>query len=299
MMEFVNERMFFAFSDPGGAKPILALASMLQKNNEIFICSNRNYDFYDEFQLNVKVIHTSILAEVMESFNPSIIINGTSYTTDFETTVINIGNKKGLETNSFVDNWSNFLLRFTQFNELVLPNKVWVLDEAASANALKEGIEKQKIFVLGFNPYWKYLEKWKPTFSKQKIYEQHNLDFGKEYVYFVPDPLTNVGGIEKFGFDEYTSTNDLITFYKDFNFIFKLHPNQDLNIMALFAGQKITFITDNVFHNHLIYFSHEVVSFFSNVLVEAKILGANPKRYLKGLKIEDPFEDKSIDIAFW
>ena len=51
MMEFVNERMFFAFSDPGGAKPILALASMLQKNNEIFICSNRNYDFLMSFNL--------------------------------------------------------------------------------------------------------------------------------------------------------------------------------------------------------------------------------------------------------
>ena len=39
MMEFVNERMFFAFSDPGGAKPILALASMLQKNKmKIYYC---------------------------------------------------------------------------------------------------------------------------------------------------------------------------------------------------------------------------------------------------------------------
>jgi len=297
-MEFVNERIFFAFSDPGGAKPILALASMLLKNNEIFICSNRNYDFYEEFQLNVKVIEASLLTEVMETFNPSVIINGTSYTTDFETTVISIGNKKGIDTNSFVDNWSNFLVRFTQFNDLILPRKVWVLDEAALANALKEGIDKQRISVLGFNPYWKYLEKWKPTFSKQKIYEQYNLDFDKEYVYFVPDPLTNVGGIEKYGFDEYTSTNELISFYRDFNFIFKLHPNQNKNIMETFHVQKITFINDNVFHNHLIYFSHEVVSFFSNVLVEAKILGANPKRYLKGLKIEDPFGDKSIEIAF-
>ncbi len=298
MIDFRRERILFVFSDPGGAKPILALADILGNDNKIFVCSNREYDFYNEFDAEVNIVNVDGVNNIFENFNPTIVITGTSYTTNFELIALKCAIDKRIDSYSFVDNWSNFVVRFMLDGHLVIPKKIWVIDEKAFLNAAYEKIHKSSIEVLGYNPYWKYLQNWKPKFTKEEIYDHYNLDKGKDFIYFVPDPLSNVGGLVKFGFDEYSSTPEIYEFYKDLNFIFKLHPNQDLRIKECFADLKITFVLDNIFHNHLMFYSKVVVSFFSNALMEAKILGVNPQRYLKGLKVNDPFEDKSIEVIF-
>ena len=78
----LNGKGLFVFSDPGGAKPLLALVTLIKNNlNDYRIISDRKYDFYDEFGLNVHV--PNILSD-FDNFKPDFLFTGTSYTSKLE-----------------------------------------------------------------------------------------------------------------------------------------------------------------------------------------------------------------------
>ena len=77
-----NKRGLFVFSDPGGAKPILGLITLIKKELKNYrIVSDRTYSFFKEFNLEVNKpnIHDDI-----DNFNPDFIFTGTSYTSKIE-----------------------------------------------------------------------------------------------------------------------------------------------------------------------------------------------------------------------
>ena len=81
----------FVFSDPGGAKPILALLTIIKKNlDDFIIISDRKYDFYNEFELNVQLPD---IASDFENFKPDFLFTGTSYTSKLELKYIERSNK--------------------------------------------------------------------------------------------------------------------------------------------------------------------------------------------------------------
>ena len=87
-----NNRGLFVFSDPGGAKPLLGLITLIKKNLKDFrIVSDRTYSFFKEFNLEVNKPNIN---DDIDNFNPDFIFTGTSYTSKIELEYLKKSKKK-------------------------------------------------------------------------------------------------------------------------------------------------------------------------------------------------------------
>lgn len=301
-MKQLEGRVLFVFSDPGGAKPCLALIEEYNLKNVIAL-SDRQYHFYDDFKTKV-IIASSNFEKLVDSINPDIIFTGTSYTSEIEKQFIRIARNRNIVCVSFVDHWTSMLARFQHTNhELLFPDQVWVIDERAKQIAIEEGIDKDRINISG-NPYHNWLKKWKPLISKDFFYSQIGLiNSNKKILLYAPDPLSNVDGISKFGFNEITATKSLIKLFDKYQtelnsyvVFVKAHPNQNRKKLEnLFKNcQQFYLLPEKIDTNTIIYFSDIVIGFFSSLLIEASILGKPVLRYFYKQPKYDPFMDLNV-----
>jgi hypothetical protein len=282
----------FVFSDPGGAKPILALAKANINNlSEVLIISDRKYEFYDIF--NLKVNNADELPyQILTSFRPNFVITGTSYTSKIELDFINISNQFKIPTFSFVDHWTAVFERFRYGENIILPQKILVVDERAKTLLINQEVCSKKIIVFG-NPYHKYLKKWKPTISKKDFFNKIGIyDINKKIILYAPDPLSNIDGKKIYGFDEIDTTielqNILYSLLDKYQFILNPHPNQDFNKINKIIDSRIILLDKGIDVNHLIYYSDLVIGMFSNILIEATIMNKKVIRFFKNSKSIDP-----------
>ena len=102
-----NKRGLFVFSDPGGAKPILALV-YLNRIKNCKLISDRHYDFFSDFNLNVEAYELEKEYSIINEYKPDYIFTATSYTSNIELkfismsrTNINTSINIDLKTNDF------------------------------------------------------------------------------------------------------------------------------------------------------------------------------------------------------
>lgn len=304
--ERLKGRILFIFSDPGGAKPCLALADAVGVN--ALVLSDRDYPFYKDFQCSVKLISKSYtyLEEIIHNFRPDLIFTGTSYTSNIENSAISIGKKSGVSTTSLVDHWTSISDRFKTDSGYNFPNEVWVMDHNAQQTAINEGIDKKSIYISG-NPYHIWLAKWRPKRSKKLFLKKTiEIDPKKKIVLFAPDPLSNVNGLNTYGFDEYTSSRQIIDCVENcsekekesFQILVKLHPNQKTEpIQRIFKGaQNFSILPPLVDLNEYLFFSDLVIGFFSSVLIEASVMNRLVIRFLVKEAKNDPFLSLNLGV---
>lgn len=301
----LHGKALFVFSDPAGAKAVLAQAYFLQKQNllaDFRIISDRKYNFYEDFSLEV-LPYKEGDELLLKSFRPDFIFAGTSYTSKIELKFIKQAQSQDIFTIAFIDHWTNFRSRFVWNDEVIYPDEIWVIDEEAKKLALEEGLDAKKIQVRG-NPYYNFLRNWKPTIQKGAFLENLGLPKSASYILYVPEPLSQVGGIEKYGFDEFEILEQIVSelsgqYLLDLkNFLLiKLHPNQNKNIFTQRLRQisssclQIKVLEDaNI--NLLMFYADSVIGLFSNALLEGKLIGANVVRLMpKRCKI-DPLRNQ-------
>lgn len=305
---FKNQRVLFVFSDPAGAKALLAFSD-LNKNiiDESLSISNRHHSFFMDFDTEVEIVanDTNTLTELINSFKPNIIFTATSYPIGIEFNCIKIAKKiKGITTISFVDHWTNFIIRYTNDDNTILPDKIFVVDKVAEKNACEEGIPSNIIDVIG-NPYYTYLKKWVPKISKIDV--EKLISDRTKYLLFAPEPLSVFKLEKKYGFNEFQVLflimNTLSELENEEGYhspilVFKCHPNHDVEVVKnkiqdLFPKvqvDKVVVLTDaNINLNELMYYSESVLGIFSNSLVEASMLGKRTAQILVLL------EDKNLN----
>lgn len=307
MMEFLLEnRGLFVFSDPGAAKAVLALVRQLKgKGMPVYkVISDRNHAFYSQFGIEVEVISSNKPDHLIESFSPDYIFTGTSYTSVLEVNCLSFAKRNKIPSYSFIDHWTSLKNRFRLKDEYVFPENVLVVDEKAYNLAKLEGIPAGLLKIFP-NPYYNQLQNWKPAVSKEIFLKRNGLDdFQGKIISYLPEPLSNVGGISQYGLDEYYCLEFLYQTtlsLKDKKFILlvKPHPNQDkekINEKVLFLARngKVWLKTIEEDINTLIYYSDLVVGIFSNALVEASFFHKPIFRILKGLTIADPLASMSV-----
>jgi hypothetical protein len=295
----LNGSGLFVFSDPGGAKPLLALVKLFEKQLKNYkIISDRDYSFFQEFRLNVEKPN---IDSDFNKFNPDFLFTGTSYTSKLELNYIERAKHENIISYSFVDHYTDILKRFIKDGKIVLPNKILVLDKSAKKIACDEGIQNSQIDILN-NPYHQYLKQWKPGssvdifFSKNKISKKNIITIGL-------DPLSNAGGIKKFGSDETIVLKKILMSLKRFELndtiiIIKSHPNQNINlIQEVIDDFKLdVLLIEKIDTKVLIFLSEIVIGIFSNFLIEAKIMKKNIIRFTQNLK-HDPLLKKNIGIV--
>jgi len=296
----LNGSVMFVFSDPGGAKPCLSLIEENQLVNVMAI-SDREYSFYKDFKTNVNIINCGF-EQITDTFKPDLIITGTSYTSSIERQFIKIARKKKIPCYSFVDHWTNISKRFLdEENYLILPDKIWVIDERAELIALAEGVDRSKIVVSG-NPYHDWLRQWKPDIEKSDFLNNLGLNNEKlKILVYAPDPLTNISGHDIYGFDELSATtiiSELLDNYhqelKNWLFLVKCHPNQNRKKLSEVISDRFFILPDDVDTNTTIYYADVVMGFFSSFLIEASIMNKPVIRFLPKEVINDPIIDLNI-----
>jgi hypothetical protein len=296
-------RAVFVFSDPGGAKPLLALAdSLYGKLSEIRLISDREYSFYEGF--NVKVNKPDATAyDTLQKYMPDFVLTATSYTSQIELNYIEAAKGLSIPVYSFVDHWTSIRERFNFEGKEFLPDQILVIDEKAKLIGINQGVSSDILNVFG-NPYYEYLRNWKPSISKSKFLTSIGVeDVGKKIVVFAPDPLSNIGGIGKYGFDEFSATekiNIVVDKLTDvYQFIIKPHPNQHTEILKKIVHPDFTLISSDTDTNILIYHSNIVIGFFSNFLIEASLFKKIVIRFLPELKVADPLSDSQIGTLIY
>ena len=297
-----NGTTVFVFSDPGGAKPCLSLIE-LNKLTNVVVVSDRKYSFYKDFNVRVRFLNKGF-EKFIDEVQPKLIFTGTSYTSNIEKEFISIAKIKNIPCYSFVDHWTRISDRFKYRNgKTTLPDKIWVIDERAKQIAIEENIEENKIVVSG-NPYHSWLKNWKPNISLEDFYREIKLeDKGRKLLVYAPDPLSNIEGFEKFGFDELAATSFLVKLFsenssdlRDWLVLVKPHPNQDTEKLSKIINQHDMFymLPGNMNVNLIIYYSDLVMGFFSSFLIEADVMGKPVLRFLdKEIKF-DPIAELRI-----
>jgi UDP-N-acetylglucosamine 2-epimerase len=301
----LSGNILFVFSDPGGAKPCL---SLIEENNLLnaIVVSDRQYSFYKDFKTSVKVIYHNF-EQVIEAVKPDLIFTGTSYTSDIEKQFIKIAKIKKIPCYSFVDHWTSISNRFVNaIGELVLPDKVWVIDERAQQIAIRDGIDKTKIVISG-NPYHDWLRNWKPSISKEVFLKQLGLQhMKKKLLLYAPDPLSNANGLEIYGFDELSATSTLTKIFKkhqkelkEWKVLIKVHPNQDREKLFRLIEEHETFyiLPEETDANASIFYADIVMGFFSSFLIESFIMNKPVLRFLKEKSKPDPISELNIGMV--
>jgi len=87
--------------------------------------------------------------------NPSAyqnVVTGTSWSTNLERRVIRWAREKGIPSQTFLDHWINYRVRFLENGELILPDRLYVYDDMAKERAETE-LGHQDVHIVE-NPYW-------------------------------------------------------------------------------------------------------------------------------------------------
>ena len=300
---FRGKRGIIVFSDPAGAKACLAIAKNLN-SNDVIVMSDREYDFYIDFGVNVISSLNKNINEFIVSYKPDFIFTGTSYPEKIELKFIELANKNKVQSFSFVDHWINIKRRFFSEGTLIYPSEIWLIDEEAKQKALQVNIPEELIKITG-NPYYEYLRNWRPNLSKEGLCKKLNLKPSSKYILYAPEPLSAFNLQEKYGFDELSGLIHLEeglkkSGLKNYYILVKGHPNQDDDIFLKYIDKtkvNIKYLRDDNI-NELIYHSEIVAGYFSNSLIEAKIMNKKIIRILIDLdsNIQDPFLYKNVGI---
>lgn len=296
-MNELKGRGLFVFSDPGGAKPLLALAEKLKSQlTAVKIISDRSYSFYSSFSNPVEI--TTDVIQTINDFAPDFIVNGTSYTSTLELRSLREGISKGIPSFSFVDHWTSIKERFMLDGELVTPDTILLVDEKAKNLALDKGFESSQLVVFG-NPYHQYLQTWSPAISKEAFLRGLGIeDLNKKFIVYAPDPLSNVNGIGIYGFDEISATKQILELTKllreNYFLILNPHPNQALDRIQKLIGDQMLITPPGTDTNTLMYYADAILGFFSNFLIEATILGKKVFRFFPAPAAKDPLNNMNI-----
>lgn len=301
-----DSKILIVFSDPGGAKPCLSIASELSDKN-FMVVSDRNYSFYQDFGIDVKVLQNlNELNEIITSFMPSLILTGTSYTSSIEKKTIADAKRRGIKVLSFIDHWTSMLGRFRDDEGTVtFPDGIYVIDQNAKNLAVEEGIPLELLNIYP-NPYHSWLKKWKPKVIKEDFINSLQISHSKKIALFAPDPLSNIDGVATYGYDELTALKILlvliessITLKEDYHFLFKPHPNQKLEDIEETLRHQSNFdiLPQSIDANESIFFSNCIVGFFSSILIEADLMGKKVIRFIPKTSLKDPFRSLNLGVV--
>ena len=106
MINEIKGKGLFVFSDPGGAKPILSFI-FNKKVKNYMVVSDRKYNFFSDFNINVETYDLNKENEIINEYNPDYIFTGTSYTSKIELKFISLAKKLNISTYSFIDHYTD------------------------------------------------------------------------------------------------------------------------------------------------------------------------------------------------
>lgn len=299
----INKKGLFVFSDPGGAKPLLAFIKNY-KLKDFKVISDRYYNFFLDFEINVNNFKNDDIEKIINDFDPDYIFTGTSYTSNIELRFIDKAKSLGVDTFSYIDHYTNYKERFVLDDSYVFPNNIILIDKIAEKIAIKSKLSAHSNLIVINNFYHDFLRNWAPKTKRENFLKNYSFKSDDKIIVFAPDPLSNINGKDKYLFDETDIWNDLAQVLKEINsekivVIIKFHPNQDRDILIKAINNnnyKNIIFFDQKNSIDLLYHSDLVVGMYSSILVESDVLKKKIIRHFPPNPMIDPLLDLDIGL---
>ena len=298
-----KNRGLFIFSDPGGAKPLLAFIKN-HKLKDYKVISDRIYDFFLDFGINVINFKNENIKKIIKDFNPEYIFSGTSYTSKIELRFISEAKKLNIDTYSYIDHYTNYNERFILNNQYVFPKNIILIDKIAEKIAIKTKLSDHSNLIVINNFYHDFLRNWTPKTQRKTFLNNYHIKSDEKIIVFAPDPLSNINSKKKYLFDENDVWNDLVTVLRKINsdkliIVVKFHPNQNIETLSntIYKNNyKNVFFYEQNNSIDLLCHSDIVIGMFSSILVEANVLKKSVIRYFPKSLMIDPLLSLNIGL---
>lgn len=178
---------------------------------------------------------TSIMQQILKIEKPDIVVTTVPYR--MEKAAVLEAKKLGIKT-VFIHDWY-----FIQKNELY--NNIYihfVMNDIAKKELMSYGIDENKIFITGQPAFDYLLQPFDSSLSE--IYEEIGVNIGKKNLVWFMDNSPTLNPIEV------QEVEKAVRYFKNFNFIIKLHPNEEkiekfMNIFNKYNNVKVLHKYDN------------------------------------------------------
>lgn len=222
----MNSNIAVVCHDAGGAEIV---SSLLRRQN--IKC---NYALFGPalpiFQRKIDGINNQTISAAL--CDVDLLICGTSKPSTYELEAIVLAHSRGIKSISVIDHWINYRERFFLVNQLIIPDEIWVVDEAAKQLA-SEMLPEFNISLIT-NPYKEdFLEEL--AVAKQQELNSSRGNDGKTVLY-VTEPTSehaerNYGDARHWGYTEQEAVNYFFENIKDVSpdinkVIIRPHPSE-------------------------------------------------------------------------
>jgi hypothetical protein len=125
------------------------------------VATGASCKYWNETKIQYKQIknYTAIkVSNYIDLAKPKLIITSASGNIELEHLFILEAKKKSIPTASFIDVWTNYLLRFKYKEKFIFPDYILAIDNRCKEEMIKEGIPQNLIKIIG-QPYLESISK--------------------------------------------------------------------------------------------------------------------------------------------
>ena len=230
---------------------------------------------------------------ILEKISPDYILTGSSTEREqngLEKSLIMAANKKDIQipTAMLVDMWDEAELRFKDYNsgDLIIPNKVFVIDDYHKKLVAEQGIPESNIYITG-NPDFDDTIKQARNFTEGKKEEIVNKFGGLETPFilgYIGNAFKSHSEQEGRGYwdlDNFKALNEILKQNKDLTILSTIHgrmPDEEKEEIKKYienANPRLKFLEqgDGFGQTDLIYMADIVATPFSTDGIKASIIG--------------------------
>lgn len=302
-------RILFVAHDMGGINAIIPVIRLLSRKHPRVLVKNIFTGPAEKYARTKNITHIRLmkmtpndLETILDTFQPDMIVSGTSSGVTLEKLFLPLARKRGILTVAILDAWLNYSYQFSRnvngsFGLADLPDWIFVMDETAKRGMVRAGFPCDRLIVTG-NPFFETFRPL-PTMS--------NSQFGKT-VLWVDQHFSELirGGVhETVGFDELEAFQDAVKELERYDainrIIIKLHPGahdrhrydaiiRSTRLPIIFAGNESLGV--------LFRKSHIIIGMNSAVLFEAALRGKTVVSYQpRSSRVFDPLMSNRLHIS--
>jgi hypothetical protein len=246
-------------SDTGAIKYLSNLGRFLK--NKVWVFENKK-------KLLIKNIQFLSLKKVKKIKKIKLIITGSALGNSIDKKLISLGRRRKIFTISIIEHWTNYYARFVYKKKIFLPDLIFVNDLIAYKDAIKSGIPKKKLFVMG-NIHFENLSKsiLKKNLSSwaQKIKKKN-----KKIIFFISEQILKdkIYLFNEYNSDEFQTLKNIIAaMSEDDILVIKCHPQEKVKKFKQFAKKNII-IKKNVSFSDIVNLPDFIIGMKSILLLE-------------------------------
>lgn len=300
------KRILFFSCEPGGAEVLIPVINLVRKEtaHQVTVLA---YGLGGERFAAKGIEYIEITqvkkddAAIFATYQPELVITSATSLPErdmSEKYLWQIAQEKGIPTLAFLDQWQNYVVRFSGVAEdehlAYLPDFINCIDAIGETEMICAGFDPDRLVKFG-QPYLSSLQESVAAIDAEKIRQQLEIAPGQRIVLFVSEAIREHYGQSR-GYDQYDALRlflDIISASGDEVIpLIKLHPKDSLpgyeQVAAEYGQLKPIFISNSLSSVECLNVADKVYGMTSIMLIEAYVLGKEVISLQPGLQGEDP-----------